>query len=334
MNKSQKVVSCLVLLVILIIAWGLFPLFFKWLMIGIGSNETALKDFGAFGDIYGSLNTLFTSATLIIVVYSAYLQRQANQDARQAMDKQLEQAREDTEKQLRQAREATQQQIEHAKLLADMQLVQVKQSSAEQLGLAQASHDSQIYETKYSIFINTFNSLMALKQSRYHSLKFVDGEKSLTGETAIRLIGFRFFELFNNEWSNIHTLSREAIRKEYDRYVIEIVGTNYGFNEITDYFRIYGDISNLINRSILNEADKDFFRKIVNNSMTVYERITILWVSVVSYSIDEALTDSYLIRDFYLPQLLPFFYKFYKKTYFGEEALHMYWDVLNRQTPT
>ncbi|WON80797.1 hypothetical protein OK024_03160 [Acinetobacter sp. UGAL515B_02] len=170
MNKSQKVTLCVVLLIVLLIAWGLFPLFFKWLMIGIGSKETALKDFGTFGDIYGSLNTLFTSATLIIVMYSAYLQRQANKDARDAMERQLQQAREDTEEQLKQAREATEQQILNAQQLAHIQLEHARQYSMDQLALARATHEAQIKESKDAIFTNKFYSHLNYKNAKLNSI--------------------------------------------------------------------------------------------------------------------------------------------------------------------
>lgn len=176
MNKSQKVTLCVVLLIVLLIAWGLFPLFFKWLMIGIGSKETALKDFGTFGDIYGSLNTLFTSATLIIVMYSAYLQRQANNDAREAMEKQLQQAKEDTEKQLQQAREATQQQISSTQQLADIQLTQAKEVSSRQLELAQATHQEQLKESQIAIFNNKFFSFLKFKRENFEALYFYSRE--------------------------------------------------------------------------------------------------------------------------------------------------------------
>ena len=94
------------------------PQVFKWLAVDIwgvpastvgedGNDKLlALTDLGSLGDIYGSLNTLFTSATLAFVVYATLLQRQANKDARDAMKEQLQQAKDAIDKQLQQACDA------------------------------------------------------------------------------------------------------------------------------------------------------------------------------------------------------------------------------------
>ncbi|MEG8241314.1 hypothetical protein MKR66_16390 [Acinetobacter baumannii] len=141
-NKRQ--VWLLVILIILI--WLVFPFLFKafmsW-MSWIGADLKTFADYGPVGDIYGSLNTLFTSATLIIVMYSAYLQRQANKDAREAMAEQLKQAKEATAEQLAQAKEST-----------NLQLSQAKKSIEEQLSLAKKTHDAQINETKLAFYLS------------------------------------------------------------------------------------------------------------------------------------------------------------------------------------
>ncbi|QNW98626.1 hypothetical protein IC797_02920 [Acinetobacter seifertii] len=90
---------------VFVLAWLFFPNLFQWWAIHVWSIPVDQLDemgkLGPLGDIYGSLNTLFTSVTLIIVVYSAYLQRQANKDAKEAVAEQLKQAREATAEQLR-----------------------------------------------------------------------------------------------------------------------------------------------------------------------------------------------------------------------------------------
>ncbi|OTG65906.1 hypothetical protein [Acinetobacter silvestris] len=81
-NKRQ--VSLLIVLVALV--WLFFPFLFKAFMFWMDWIGVDLKTFAAYGpisDIYGSLNTLFTSATLILVIYSTILQRKANAEMRQ-----------------------------------------------------------------------------------------------------------------------------------------------------------------------------------------------------------------------------------------------------------
>ncbi|WP_334420785.1 hypothetical protein [Acinetobacter soli] len=288
MSKSQKVTLCVVLLIVLLIAWGLFPLFFKWLMIGIGSKETALKDFGTFGDIYGSLNTLFTSATLIIVMYSAYLQRQANKDARDAMERQLQQAKEDTEEQLKQAREATEQQILNAQQLADIQLKHARQYSMDQLALAKATHDAQIKESKDAIFTNKFYSLLNYKKDKLNSLSLrrninIEGENSYEDVTALQAIeelGNNFHNFLESDASeNFINLTHEQLIQHYYQ-----CGTDLGYQTIApliSYCCIYTDLCYLIQCTSLSEQDKIFYSSVLSNSMYQYEQVFLFWVTPI-----------------------------------------------------
>lgn len=321
-NKSQKVVLCLVLLVILLIAWGLFPLFFKWLMVGIGSKETDLKEFGAFGDIYGSLNTLFTSATLIIVMYSAYLQRQANQDAREAMQKQLQQARDDTEKQLQQAREATQQQIEHAKHLADIQLRQSMEVSDKQLELAKASHDAQMRESKNTFFKSQFYLLLNYKNDMFKELK-------MSNSDGFELRGHKLFnELFKclnhnimfKYSNNIKNVDKDIITLAFDESCKRL-NNNDKFYEILSYFEIYAAIIKLINSSKLDQNEVNFYGDLLRISTSTNEQLCIfllapMWDRLYSQIKLVAFFNSFGTTKVYEE----FAFKFYTKENFALES--------------
>lgn len=102
----------------IIIMGGIFlflflPLVFKTLAINVwgiptlidgeggGSRPLQLFDLGPLGDIYGSLNTLFTSVTLGIVAYTAGLQRKANEHTFNAAEAQLQLAQKNHQEQLK-----------------------------------------------------------------------------------------------------------------------------------------------------------------------------------------------------------------------------------------
>ena len=102
----------------IIIKGGIFlflflPLVFKTLAINVwgiptlidgeggGSRPLQLFDLGPLGDIYGSLNTLFTSVTLGIVAYTAGLQRKANEHTFNAAEAQLQLAQKNHQEQLK-----------------------------------------------------------------------------------------------------------------------------------------------------------------------------------------------------------------------------------------
>ncbi|KAB1859913.1 hypothetical protein F4W09_01965 [Acinetobacter tandoii] len=107
----------------IIIMGGIFlflflPLVFKSLAVNVWgiplsivdekgtSIPLKLSDLGPLGDIYGSLNTLFTSITLGIVAYTAGLQRKANEQTFNATEAQLDLAQNNHEEQLKESRNA------------------------------------------------------------------------------------------------------------------------------------------------------------------------------------------------------------------------------------
>ncbi|MFM2331627.1 MAG: hypothetical protein RIQ74_450 [Pseudomonadota bacterium] len=160
----RKVCLVLFLGIGILALWIFFPIIFKYWVLHVLVTPPFTADvfasLGPIGDIFGGLTALFTSATLIIVMYSAYLQRQANEDARKAMAEQLQQARDATatqlnqarkalKQQLEQAREATEKQIENAKELSRIELLQTREATQQQIALAQSTHDIQIQETHF-----------------------------------------------------------------------------------------------------------------------------------------------------------------------------------------
>lgn len=330
MSKSQKVTLCVVLLIVLLIAWGLFPLFFKWLMIGIGSKETALKDFGTFGDIYGSLNTLFTSATLIIVMYSAYLQRQANKDARDAMERQLQQAKEDTEEQLKQAREATEQQILNAQQLAHIQLEHARQNSKEQLELAKATHDAQIKESKDAIFTTKFYGLLNYKNDLVNRFELNYNNKMYSGPEVFVLFSEKFKELIVNEWINLDLLNKDELEEEIILFEKKC-NNNNEFTDWKPYFSIYVSMLKLIQK-LDNNEDKNFFMGLLRNSMNMYEEITLFFLAPYYEDIYDGLCNSYIFSQFYHETAVPYALKFYNAHHFASKK----WidTFINSQTPT
>ncbi|MBO3672810.1 hypothetical protein J5N52_12410 [Acinetobacter soli] len=326
MNKSQKVTLCVVLLIVLLIAWGLFPLFFKWLMIGIGSKETALKDFGTFGDIYGSLNTLFTSATLIIVMYSAYLQRQANKDARDAMERQLQQAKEDTEEQLKQAREATEQQILNAQQLAHIQLEHARQNSKEQLELAQATHNAQMRESKHAIFLNMFNTLLNQKNEQKRNVLVINEEnnKRIEHESIFNDLEEKFEKNFSNLFSSSEIKSTYEIETILMRCLENIGGVRL-FKNFRSYFYVYESLIKLIKSSDLNEKEKNLYFQVIANTMSISEQICLMWTACGDKRLYESLKDTQIFW-FNYEDCIDFIKFSYDQSFFSNESFLKFWD--------
>ncbi len=310
LTTLQKFVLGLVAFILLIIGWGMFPLFFKWLMIEIGSEKTKLEDFGTLGDIYGSLNTLFTSATLAFVVYATLLQRQANKDARDAMANQLQQARDATAKQLRQARQALKQQLDqareandlqinNAKELARIQLEQAAESTKEQLELAQATHDAQQYESKFAVFSSSFYALLNLKENKFSALELTLGENEpkLSGNQVFEYLVKKFEYYLNNNWKGKH-VDEEELGEVFDETLN--VYNNESSDLILSYFLVYTSLFQLIDRSIvLDDEQKYFYKQIISNTMRIQEQTTLFWVACFVPRFKSFLKNSYIFNQFY-----------------------------------
>ena len=189
------------------IVWITFPLIFKtWVFTLIVKPPFTPLEFaslGPIGDIFGGLTAFFTSLTLIIVLYSAYLQRQANKDAREAMSEQLKQAKEASAEQLKQAKESTRQQLE----------------------LARDTHSSQIKETQYSIFSNIFYSLLNQKHERSRVIFFEKDEQKIDLYQMFEYVNAKIFSLVDNQWKDVSDITISDLKKEFDLLLVEKISS-------------------------------------------------------------------------------------------------------------
>lgn len=293
-NKVKDNIWSFVLAIIILAGIMLFlflPLAFKFWAINVWGIPTEniqgekvlpleLTDLGPLGDIYGSLNTLFTSITLGIVAYTAGLQRKANMHTFN-------------------------------------------------------SNQMQINETKYSNFSNLFYSLLNHKQSKYNNLKI---SNETTEFNAIRLfsgISSRLLRLLRTEWSDSKILDSKVVKAEHHKLLISLTKKSSTAHELNSYFLIYGDLFNLINRSELDNNDKEFFKEIVRNSMTVTEQVTLFWMGAYNNRYKVFLKDSGIFNQFYHVNMFTFAKKFYDETYFSHPKILENWDnQLENQNPT
>lgn len=303
LNNSHKVVLIICISLFIIMGWGFYPLFFKWLMIGIGTDKVELVDFGSLGDIYGSLTALFTSATLLIVLYSAYLQREANKDTRQAMSKQLRQARNATRKQIRQAQLATRR----------------------QLVLAQATHDAQMKESKYSIFSNVFYALLNQKHSRYLSLQTKKEDSIYSAQEIFAHLNQRLVFHLINKWTDVPMLTIEDVRKDYFSTMFEISNTT-NHSELFSYFKIILDLYELINRCRLEEEEKIFFKRLLLNSISAGENAALFWLGAFRSDLSQMFENECVFSLAHDNFIMPFAVKFYRRGCFNNVQIHENWD--------
>lgn len=311
------------------------PQVFKWLAVDIwgvpassvGEDKKTvalqLTDLGPLGDIYGSLNTLFTSATLAFVVYATLLQREANKDARDAMSNQLQQARDATAKQLRQARqalkqqldqarEATEQQITNAKELANTQLEHARESTERQLALTQVTHDAQIKESQHAVFSNAFYTLLNYKQSNLNSLRINSEKGEFYPEEIFLKMSMEFLALLDKEWKSVNDIPYVEIERKYDEISKKITGSEYVGIQLTPYFMLYQNLFDLLKKANLDENSHNFYRAVIMNSMTIHEKYHLIWLSANCLELSNMIKDNEILNDMSDSMTYPFILTIFK----------------------
>lgn len=259
-----------------------YPYFFNWWAVNFWNvpegELTDLTKLGPLGDIYGSLNTIFTSATLAFVVYATFLQRQANIDARIAMDKQLQQSQKATAAQLREARRSTKEQLIQAKYALRVQLKQAEESTKQQLALAQANHDAQIQESKNSFFISQFYALLNYKNEKLNGLILTDTNgKFLKGQDIFRWFDIELcVNLGKKYYNDLDNLDIQKIEQEFIS-ITKKYNNNQTYYEIFSYFEIYSSLIKLLQS--VNIENKAFYWELIRGSMTGYEQCCLFYLA-------------------------------------------------------
>ncbi|MCS3527854.1 hypothetical protein [Acinetobacter johnsonii] len=314
----------------IILLWIAFPLIFKYwvfkLLVTPPFTTEHFASLGPIGDIFGGLTAFFTSFTLIIVLYSAHLQNQANKDARDAMNKQLQQARDATAAQLREARRSTKEQLIQAKYALRVQLKQAEESNKQQLELAQSTHDAQIKETRYSVFSNMFYALLNQKQTCFNNLQ-LENEKGeiISADRLFYLISIEFFGLLKSDWKDISKISGDQTLKKLND-IVKGINNNQTYTDLYSYLRYYSTLLKLIDRSEIDAGDKLFFRNILTSSTSVSEKVVFLWAASSMKDMKESLVESGVIDLKFNELTFPFIVKFFDKSCFCHPEVIENWE--------
>lgn len=284
----------LVLITVGIFIFLTYPYFFNlWAVYFWHVPTSELTDYtklGPLGDIYGSLNTLFTSATLAIVIYSTILQRQANEDVRKAMYEELIQA----------------------KNLAEIQLGQSKQAALEQLDLVRETHAAQIRENQYSFFTNQFYALLNLKENKFYKLKVEIKNKYYEQD--------QIFVNLSAELTRIlKELEGQELTLEYleKNFLLYVDATKTDASDlIFSYFLIYTNLLKLIKNSCLEDYEKQIYYEVLSNSMRLPEQVVFFWVSCFIPRFRIFINNIMIFTQFYDDIYVEMAYKFHDRTCF------------------
>lgn len=317
--------------------WIAFPLIFKYwvfkLLVTPPFTTEHFASLGPIGDIFGGLTAFFTSLTLIIVLYSAHLQNQANKDARDAMDKQLQQARNATATQLREARRSTNEQIAQAKYSLSEQLKQAEEATRQQLALAKQTHDAQIQESKNAFFISQFYALLNYKNEKLNELIITDTNgKILKGQEIFRWFDIELCVNLGGKYDNdLDNLNIEKIEQEF-KSITRKYNNNQTYYEIFSYFEIYSRLIKLLQSvNIENEA---FYWEIIRGSMTGYEQCCLFYLAPMWERVYLPLKKCRIFNAFFADKTTSgFALKFYSKENFATKDWQIFFTEQDKKTP-
>lgn len=262
----------ILLILFIFLIWVYFPLIFMNLMTWMGWLGTDLKgygEFGAIGDIYGSLNTFISSIALCAVAYSTYLQ-------------------------------------------------------IKELRLTRQTYEDQLKESQYSNFSNLFYSLFNNKQVTYNNLTYKNNEVEFSAHEIFSKIGNEIVRLNYENW-NEQLPEIDVVKKTFYDFTSSEIGPAL-IPQLTTYFSIYMDLLYLIEKSNLNDDDRNFFKRLISNSMTAYEQLSFLWIASFDRTFIEDMHDSQLIRLGYSNTLFPFMKKFFDVSCFCSTEIIRKWN--------
>lgn len=202
---------------LIICVWIGFPFIFKTLLSFYAFPED-FNEFGAFGDIYGSLNTLISSIALCAVAFSTWLQVTSLKENRQVNIKQISLAQEAHDAQIRESRYAVFVSMFNALMAlkqAKLESLVIKNSTEKFVGfeifnfLADAFTDS---------FYNKFENIDELNENKVKDHFYRTLTRLNEGKKFYDLGSF--FLIYENLLRLIQDSNLDAEEKEYFRAAV------------------------------------------------------------------------------------------------------------------
>lgn len=277
LTDFQKKLAWGVGILSIISLWIVFPLIFK-LLIDAYKLPDDFKDFGPFGDIYGSLNTLISSIALCAVAFSTYLQVTSIRETRETNIKQLNLAKEAHDEQVKESRNA-------------------------------------IFANKFYSLLNFKESKLnrvVLSRIKETDPDFPEYEE-VSGLKAMEDLALEFHEIMTANKSVYVNYYSSELLEDFEK-AVDRLGYN-SVNLLISYFHIYIDLLNLINTSNISKNEINFYKSVLSNSMYQYEQVVFFWISPMFGALD--LRDSEIFTMFgYLEEFEVFALEFHDISHF------------------
>ncbi|AUM28572.1 hypothetical protein [Acinetobacter pittii] len=168
---KHKFAASFFLFIIALLSWLFFPKFFFWIMGLILNKDFKLNDeIGGIGDVYGSLNTLFTFLTLCVVLYSTYKQVKLSLELQKNANLQLDAGVNNHKEQMKESRRALFNEMFYS-------LLNYKREKFEQLNVVTKKGNLSASELTNAIY----KEFLRLLEKKWSNLEKIDQE-SLSNE--------------------------------------------------------------------------------------------------------------------------------------------------------
>lgn len=159
------------LILALFFSWIYFPRFFAWSSnVFLGQSLNYGENLGGIGDIYGSLNTLFTLLTLCVVLYSTNKQIETNLSLQKTSNLQLDAVENNHKEQMKESRRALFNEMFYS-------LLNYKREKFEQLNVVTKKGNLSASELTNAIY----KEFLRLVEKKWSNLEKIDQE-SLSNE--------------------------------------------------------------------------------------------------------------------------------------------------------
>lgn len=268
-----------------------------WTIEGLLSPQSSTEDmskfeeigtkYGAFGDSYGSLNTLFTGFAFSGLIISIFIQ--------------LLELRQ-TRKELYGQKTALLGQQEESK--KQTQILQNQQKII----------DGQFKEAQKQNFINEFYFLLDQRNFLLSNIILSNENEKITGINVLSMYANEFgilrkkydksidnHEFFDNHWY------------KYTRSIFNRI--DY---QLIHYFESYELIIETIYKSeSISDSEKKLFINKFKTYITTDERLILMWLGIFEVSIEEICNNHALLHGIHNTELEDIGYRFYKQSAFG-----------------
>lgn len=230
--------------------------------------------YGAFGDSYGSLNTLFTGFAFSGLIISIFIQLLELRQTRKELSGQK---------------------------LALLGQEQEFKKQTQILENQQKIIDNQFKEAQKQNFVNQFYSLLEQRNNLLKNIIIHHQDINYNGNRVLLEYVSHFrntLESYNRGHYNLKTHDINYFRLEWDRFTKSKFG-NYDY-QVMNYLKFYIIIFNLIsNATSINDSEKKIYISIVKSFISVDEQCLLIWLGIFNNRVRKICNKYALLDEIY-----------------------------------